>query len=613
MHRLMQLKKSTPRYATALLLVWFGILLTARAVSPPPGGSHPNGNTALIPSTGSQPIKVPPAAGANGQPSPQGIYAVTNYSNNPLADGSDALPRRFTNDPTFLSSAIAGLAIYVPLATLLPDPLPEHYADLSWEQLFDPRNPRFHDWKWSYCDKMIATALEHNKAFSVAVIVGFQNAGSATLRPQEARGYLKTLGATCVPSFEPSLPSWFESRCNPRNTASYYPLPLAPGGSPSRGSTTSPWSSTSCAPTFNVFDTPTQACLSFKIPLPWNANVQKFWGALATALAAHLKDSCYDPGDRLIGPCREGRSSVYEALTLVHLPGLSDFDEELSFPNPKRQRPTTIGCCPDGRSFTPMPTSGNDWATNSVAYDNSPANLVGLGYKESPPSSGGPATTNLIEGFKVIAGSFARAFPDRVLGLSSLNNFAGGDLPNFKNYFPTGGVFRKIAFDVAALTRGSGSSFPLELQSDDQADIFWDPQGKNAKSRLCSTPTCVDLRFPWVNPQHFFSGLNAVYGWQTNVGGAVRFPNGDWHPVARCMRAKTDANLPYTSRFCLDSTAPSDIDSSFYGLLKYAYQPAQPTVVAVQAWPVKYLEVMPADVMLRPKSIQQAVSNGWFR
>lgn len=613
MHRLMQLEKSTPRYAIALLLVCFGLLLTARAVVPPPGGRHPNGNIASTPSAKLQPIKPPRAQRGNGQPSPQGIYAFTNYSNNPLADGSDALPRGFTDDPTFLSSAIAGLAIYVPLATVLPDPLPDQYAGFSWKQLFDPANPKFHDWNWSYLDKMVATALEHKKAFSVAVVVGFQNAGSAILPPQEARGYLKALGATRVPSFEPSLPSWFESRCNPSNAASYYPLPLARGGSPSHGSTTSPWSSTSCAPTFNVLHPSTQVCLSNKIPLPWNGNVQKFWGALAMALAAHLKGSCYDPENRVIGPCRKGRPSVYEALTLIHLPGISIFDEELSFPNPKRPLPTTSGSCPDGRSFTPKPTSGDDWATNSVAYDNSSANLVRLGYTESPPSPSPPATTNLIEGFKAIAGSFAHAFPDRVLGLSPLNNVAGVDLPNLNNYFPTGGVFHKIAFDVAALIRATGSSLPLELQSDDQANVFWDPQGKNAQSGLCSTPTCVDPRYPWVNPQHFFSDLNAVYGWQTNVGGVVQFPNGDWQAVARCMHASTDATRPYTSRYCLDSTAPSDIDSSFYGLLKYAYQPALPTGVGVQAWPVRYLEVLPADVMLRPKSIKQAVVSGWFK
>ena len=541
-----------------------------------------------------------------GIPTPQGIYVVTKYGNNPLPDGSDALPKEFEQDPTFRSSAIAGLAIYIPLATLLPDPLPTAYANLSWEQLFDPENTAFHDWDWSYLDKMLTIALENRKSYSVTVVTGFQNAGTKFVPPRPTRGYLKSIGVATVPSFIPSFPSWFENRCNPSNQASYYPPPSVQGDSP--------WSRTSCAPTFNIYDAAT-SCLSYKIPLPWNKNVQKFWGALANALANHLKHSCYNRNSRSITPCdqsghrEEGRRSVYEHLTLVHLPGLSIFDEELMFPHPKPLPNDLRGICPDGRSITSRPTNGQDWAYNAISYDNSWTNLIGrLGYTEYPPTQGRPATSNLIEGFKIIAGYYIRAFPDRVVGLSPLNNVNGVDLPNFKGYFKNGGVSHKIIFDIAEMIRSTGSGLPLELQSDDEANIFWDPHGNATRMHDCSTPTCADPRFPWVNPQHFFSGLNAIYGWQEDVGGVVKMPSGEYLAVARCMLASTDESLPYNRRFCLDSTDPSDIERSFYGLLKFGYGPN----FTPQAWPVKYMEIFPADVLLRPNSIRQAVANGWF-
>lgn len=544
---------------------------------------------------------------APGIPTPAGLYASSSYSNNPAPDGSTALPVDLETNPTFLSNAIAGVAIYLALSELLPDPLPAQYSGMTWSQLFNQQSPAFNDWNWTYLDKTIATALRHNKLYSLGIVVGFQNAGSTQLAPQPADGYLHAAFPNApkpfeVPSFEQSLPSWFEPLCNPRNTASYYPLPLAPGGNPPQGGTTSPWIPDSCAPTIDVWY-PTQICLSFKVPIPWNPNVQMFWRTLANALSNHLRNTCYSDGK--LGPCAGDQPTVYNYLTLVHLPGLSEFDEELSFMGPARSLPTSNVTCPDGRTATSNRSTGNDWATNAIAYDNSAYALVhDLGYREFPAANGNPATTNLIEGFETIAKSFINAFPDRVMGLSALNNVNGIDLPDLSNTFGPGGEFRKIAFDLAGFMGSIGSSASLELQSDDLADPFWNPNGPAANLALCSTPLCVDQSIPWVNPQHFFPGLNAIYGWQTDVGGVVQLASGAWTPIAQCMLAPATGPSPH----CLDSTADSDINSSFYGLLKYAWQP-----VTVKGLPVQYLEIMPGDIMLRPKSIQKAVlENGWF-
>jgi hypothetical protein len=326
-----------------------------------------------------------------------------------------------------------------------------------------------------------------------------------------------------------------------------------------------------------------------------------FWSALAPALSNHLRKTCYADGK--LGPCSGNESPVYAFLTLVHLPGLSLFDEELFFPNPAQRLPSSPVTCPDGRNAANHASNGKDWATNATAYDHSGYALThDLGYREYPAANGRPATTNLIDGFETIAKSFIRAFPDRVMGLSAVNNLNKIDLPDLINAFRPGGEFRKIAYDLAAFIRSTGSSAPLEIQSDGLGNLFWNPNGPGAKLTGCSTPYCVDQSIPWVDPQHFFPGLNAVYGWQTDVAGVVRLPSGVFTPVAPCMLA---AN---TSAHCLDSTADADLDRSYYGLLKYAWQP-----VSVKHMAVQYMEVMPGDIILRPQSIRKGVlENGWF-
>lgn len=57
-------------------------------------------------------------AGTASIPTPAGLYAWSSYSNNPAADGSTALPIDLLTNPTFLSDAVAGVAIYVLDATI---------------------------------------------------------------------------------------------------------------------------------------------------------------------------------------------------------------------------------------------------------------------------------------------------------------------------------------------------------------------------------------------------------------------------------------------------------------------------------------------------------------
>ena len=184
------------------------------------------------------------AADSDSIPTPAGLYAMTSYTDNPAADGSTALPIDLATNQTFLSDDVAGVAIYVPLSALLPDPLPAQYTGMSWSQLFDAKARSFNDWNWAYLDSMVTFALQHKKLYSLAFVIGYQNSGTPKLGPQPADAYLQdyiqakfpnTPRPYKVPSFEQSLPSWFEPLCNPSNKATYYPLPRAAGGSPPSG------------------------------------------------------------------------------------------------------------------------------------------------------------------------------------------------------------------------------------------------------------------------------------------------------------------------------------------------------------------------------------------
>ena len=152
--------------------------------------------------------------------------------------------------------------------------------------------------------------------------------------------------------------------------------------------------------------------------------VQEFWNAAAYALAAHLQ-----------------QSGVYGLLTLVHLPGLSVYDEEIRLPTGS-PRPTAADtqACPDGRPAYP-----------TIINDADTSRWRSLGYSDSA----------VINGFKVIASAFAQAFPDRFLGLSLFPPGAKGiDFPNLTSD-PVGNVASQIVQEVTAIAPGR-----IQIQSD---------------------------------------------------------------------------------------------------------------------------------------------------
>ncbi len=182
-----------------------------------------------------------------------------------------------------------------------------------------------------------------------------------------------------------------------------------------------------CAPLFDVWATGGSggACTSSYVLLPWVANVQQFWGVTAESLAAHLHDT-----------------GAYGSLTLVHVPGLSVYDEELRLPtgSPSPSPSDTLPC-PD--SLPAYPT---------VIDEASQSRWLALGYSDSA----------VIAGFQAVATSFANAFPDRVLGLSLFphGNYPGIAFPNYTSD-SAGYVAAQLVREVAEIAKGR-----LQIQSD---------------------------------------------------------------------------------------------------------------------------------------------------
>jgi hypothetical protein len=134
--------------------------------------------------------------------------------------------------------------------------------------------------------------------------------------------------------------------------------------------------------------------ISAYIPLPWIPKVQQFWDSTAYALSAHFH-----------------QTNVYNYLTLVHIPGLSVYDEELrlptGYPSPT---PSDTMLCPDGRPAYP-----------TVLTDADTSRWRSLGYSDSA----------VVNGFSIIVSAYAQAFPDRYLGLSLFPlGTTGIDFPN---------------------------------------------------------------------------------------------------------------------------------------------------------------------------------------
>jgi hypothetical protein len=195
-------------------------------------------------------------------------------------------------------------------------------------------------------------------------------------------------------------------------------------------------------------------CISAYVLLPWVANVQQFWSSAAAALAAHLR-----------------QTGAYRSLTLIHVPGLSVYDEELRLPTGSPgPSPTDTSACPDGRAAYPAVI--ND-ATNAVweSYGYSDAAVVG--------------------GFHAIAAAFAQAFPDRVLGLSLLNPGPHGiDFPNLTGD-PAGYVASRLVQEANAVAPDR-----VQLQSDN-----------------------LDSSFAQAQVTYLASQYSDIVGWQTNKHG----------------------------------------------------------------------------------------------
>ena len=182
-----------------------------------------------------------------------------------------------------------------------------------------------------------------------------------------------------------------------------------------------------CAPLYDVWvgGAPPGTCTSSFILLPWIPKVQQFWTLLADSVAEHLHG---------IG--------AYGSLTLVHVPGLSVYDEELRLPtgNPKPDSTNTT-ICPDGRPAYP-----------TTITDADTSRWRGYGYSDAAA----------IAGFGVIATAFANAFPDRVLGLSLFpEGKSGRSFPNLTND-TTGTVPSALVAEVAHLAPGR-----VQIQADD--------------------------------------------------------------------------------------------------------------------------------------------------
>jgi hypothetical protein len=180
------------------------------------------------------------------------------------------------------------------------------------------------------------------------------------------------------------------------------------------------------APLFDVWTTGGTGGrgISAYIPLPWVPRIQEFWSAAAYALAAHLQ-----------------QTGAYNALTLVHLPGLSVYDEELRLPTGRPSpTPADTELCPDGRPAYP-----------TVITDADTSRWRALGYSDSA----------VVHGFTVIASAFAQAFPDRFLGLSLFPLGPKGiDFPNL-----TGDTVGTVA---AEIVQGVTSVAPgrVQIQAD---------------------------------------------------------------------------------------------------------------------------------------------------
>ena len=305
------------------------------------------------------------AGGANG------IYMMSNYG---YRGGAFAAP--FAPGAIPAPSQIAGLALYVPLAQILPA-YPADGASFVWD--------------WAYLDALIADA--NGKPFSLALVVGFQA----------------------------PLPAGFDEAC--------------PG----------------CAATFHTWQAVDSTCVVSAVPLVWNTQVQALWSAAAGAIAQHLTTM-----------------GAYAQLTLVHLPGLSAFDEELRMP-----------------ASTPAPA---DPSVCPVVADTTEARYQSLGYIS------GPAVRSA---WLDVASAWGAAFPDKMMG-ASLFPPTLPDFPSWVN--PTQGAYaNSLVSALAAMFPGR-----LQIQADMAGSVGFAPSG-----------------YLLPEAENFARTFGTPLGWQTMQPGAT--------------------------------------------------------------------------------------------
>jgi len=333
------------------------------------------------------------AAVAEGQAAvaPTGLYVVNDASNErPLSQVYSPSSSQLLDARSY-QDGVSGLAIFVPIAQVLA-PVAKKWGQFEWD--------------WSYLDTLAGDAISAHKRFSLAFEVGYQAPPTSPPTPPPPTTYPK------------SLPTGFASMCD-----------AAAGGQ-------------TCAPLFDVWLNGGHAggrCVSAYIPLPWVKPVRLFWQDLASAVSTHLQHTVVD-----------GRSE-YSALTLVHVPGLSVYDEEIRVPavlypsNPKG----SPAPCPDGTN--PATSIPQSLSLLSSKY----------GYSEQSVESG----------FETIAGYFASAFPDKYLALSI---FPGTAFPGGQS----DAIEQQIISTVAGLAHRN-----LLLQSDD-LDLSSDKTAEHAMQRV---------------------------------------------------------------------------------------------------------------------------------
>ena len=322
-------------------------------------------------------------------------------------------------------------------------------------------------WSWTYLDSLVGIAVSHHKRFSLEFEVGFQ--AESTYQISMPQGFVAACGADCAHLFD----VWVVGGVAPR-------------------------------------------CIDAIVPLPWIANVQQMWTALASDAAAHLK-----------------QTGAYSSLTLVHVPGLSVYDEELRLPT-GTPRPTASDStikCPDGKPA--YPTTITDADTTAWRA---------LGYSDSA----------VVAGFSVIAAGFARAFPDRYLGLSLLNpGTVGLDFPNLTGD-PVGQVASELVQAVSTIAPGR-----VQLQADD-----------------------LDINHVLAEVTTLATTYGDAVGWQTN------------------KHAGTGAGCNGAGPSSCSPDGPSGL---YFQLLQAGAQNHG-----------EYIEVWSADVVQYPQSIASAVAQGYY-